>query len=455
MSSFFNQADADALLQNVRRLVLGVQNLLDSINLQAIRAPLLAAANAATTAVADLEDLLIAITSKISQVFDDVAGLVQQLDIASVTGAVEHALTNLRNSIRDLVTSLFAPVQAAIGSAVYGLAAATSAVGVDDIVNSVRDIIERFGDILGDPQVVNALGTAREAMDQAATALDSLSFTSVTDEVVADIDKVTAALKKIDPNALPDAVRGQLKSAVAVLPTDFDPIVQTITTKFDDVVDTGPKPFLTSIQDKPELLATRIQDFAPEKLVGDKLAGPYESLIEELAGFKPSQLLAPVRTALNDLTTRLHALDPGPLLAPLESLHADLLAKFAKLDPTQLIGPISGQVSDAIDAALSKVPADAIFDQIDRVLSFIQTVVGSVDAVRTLLQKLTGLLDGLVSPEHQVQQLLAPILSRIAQLPAPDALSAAFSSIRDAVSDVEGPAIVQQWRRHSARARPD
>jgi hypothetical protein len=443
LDSLFDQAEANALLDSIEQLLFGLQDLVDSVNLQAIRQPLLQAANIAQAAVADLDDGLVEVTTKITVLFDDVRELLAKLDPDKVTGSVEQALTDLRNTIRALVTSLFTPVATAITAAIGTLSSGVSAIGVDDIVNTVRDVIQRFGDILGDPDVVSALNAAKAGIDQATTALEGLSFTSVTDQVVADIDKVSAALKKIDPNALPAPVRGQLKSAVAVLPTDFDPIVETITSRFDDLIASGPEPFLTSIQDKPDQLAARVQDFAPKKLVGDKLAQPYQSLIQELADFQPSQLLKPVQDSLDDLTDRLHALDPSALLAPLDTLHADLVAAFTKLDPAELIKPVSDQLSAAIDLVVSKLPADDVFNALDPALNFLQTLVDSLDAVRAVLEKLKDMLDGLSSPEQQVQQLLDPILARFGQLPDPAPLAQAFASVRGAVEDVKATGLQQ------------
>ncbi|HEY1294523.1 MAG TPA: hypothetical protein VGJ60_15710 [Chloroflexota bacterium] len=443
LGDLFNPADADALLGSIEQMLAGLQRLVDTVNLQAIREPLLQAASAAHAVVADLDNVLVEVTTKTSVLFDDVRGLLDKLDVDKVSESVEQALADVREAIRSLVTSLFTPVATAITAAVATLSSGVSAIGVDDIVTAVRNVVERFGDILGDPEVVGALNAARASIDQATTALDGLSFTTVTDQVVADIDKVTTALKKIDPNALPDAVRGQLKSAVAVLPTDFDPIVETITSKFDDLIASGPEPFLLSIQDKPDQLAARVQDFAPKKLIGDKLAAPYQSLIQDLADFQPSQLLKPVQDSLDDLTDRLQALDPAALLAPLDTLHADLVSAFAKLDPAELIQPVSDKLSGAIDLVVSRLPTDDLVSALDPALGFLQTLIGGLDAVRTVLQKLKGMLDGLTSPEQQVQALLDPILTRLGQLPDPTPLEQGFAAIRAAVGEVTAAGLRQ------------
>jgi len=341
--------------------------------------------------------------------------------------------------IEQQVSALFEPVGAALAEAIDVLETAANAFTVEAVIDTLRDAIERLGDVLGDPAVIAALEAARQALDEAAQTLEALSFKTVTDAVVSDIEGVTAALEKIDPDALPDALRGQLRSVVAVLPTDFTPIAGKVTDTFDELVAAGPKPLLLAIQDKPELLATRIQALAPEKLIGDSLSAPYEAFVGELAAFKPSSVLAPVNDALDDLKQRLEELSPGSLLEPLDELHAELVAAFGKLDPADLIEPLSAQVTGLIDLLVEKLPTDALFDQVDGVLASVQSTLASVDAARAVLRTFTTMLDGFDSPEQQLQQLLDPVLDKVVAIPNVAILQPAFTQVRDAVTAVRGP----------------
>jgi hypothetical protein len=226
---------------------------------------------------------------------------------------------------------------------------------------------------------------------------------------------------------------------VAVLPTDFTPIAGKVTDTFDELVAAGPKPLLLAIQDKPEQLATRIQELAPEKLIGDSLSAPYQAFVGELAGFKPSSVLAPVDEALDDLKQRLEGLSPGALLEPLDELHEELVAAFGKLDPADLIEPLSAQISALIESLVEKVPTDDLFDQVDGVLAAVQSTLASVDAARAALRSFATMLDGFGSPEQQLQQLLDPVLDKVAAIPNVGVLQPAFAQVRDAVTAVKGP----------------
>ena len=151
LGDLFDPVAIDELLGNVENLLVGLRNVVDGLNLEAIRAPLLAAVNAAQGVVADLDRLLIELTSTVKLLFDDLAALVDKLDVARITGAVQEALADVQDLVRNLATSLFEPVRQALAAAIQGLQAATTAIGVDDVVNAVRDVVERFGAILGDP----------------------------------------------------------------------------------------------------------------------------------------------------------------------------------------------------------------------------------------------------------------------------------------------------------------
>ena len=434
----FNQAEADELVARVQELADWLKAIVDRLDLEAVREPIQTIVEGAQSATAELDDLLIGLTGSVKVLFDDVDALVNGLDVAAVTQAVEQALTDLREAIEQQVNALFQPVGAALSEAIEALETAASTFTVEAVIDTLRDAIERLGNVLSNPEVADALESARQVLDEATQALQSLSFEKVTDAVVSDIEGVTGALKKIDPDSLPDPLRIQLKSVVAVLPTDFTPIAGRVTETFDELVEAGPKPLLLAIQDGPDRVATRIQELAPEKLIGDQLSAPYQAFVGELAAFKPSGVLAPVEEALEDLKSRLEKLSPGALLEPLDELHAELVAAFGKLDPAALIQPLSEQISVLVDGLVERLPTDALFDQVDAVLASLQSTLASVDAARALLRSFGEMIEGLSSPEQQVQQLLDPILDRVGQIPNVAVLQPAFAEVRAAVTAVRG-----------------
>src|SRR3712207_402446 len=126
----------------------------DRLDVEAIRAPIQSVVVGAQSTAADLDNLLIGLTGTVKVLFDDVNAVVDGLDVAAVTQAVEEALTELRQVIEQQVNALFAPVKAALTAAIDALETAANAFTVQAVIDTLRDAIERLGNVLSDPEVV-------------------------------------------------------------------------------------------------------------------------------------------------------------------------------------------------------------------------------------------------------------------------------------------------------------
>jgi len=443
IDAVWNQTEVDALVADIQRAFGGLGSLVDKLNIEVVREPLETVINGAHATVAELDDLLVQLTSTVSVLFGEVDSFLDRLDLQAVTRAVEDALNQIRDLITEQIGALFEPVRTALASAVDTLSSVAAAFNAAAIVDALRELLQGLTGVLDDPQVRGPIEAAQQALDQAAAALRSLSLRPVTDAVIADIEKVTQTLQKVDPNSLPDPVRGALKAAVSVLPSDFTPITETLTGRFDDLVESGPKPLLIAIRDQPQALVTRIQTFSPASVVGDQLSGPYQDLVGELAAFKPSDLLEPVHQALDDLQNRLQELSPGALLQPLDELHASLTTAFANLNPTALIAPLTEQIDGVIDSVVARIPEDAIFGAIQPVLTTIDRLTNTVSVVRALLDRLHGMLD-VGTPDQQLQQLIDGVLSKVSQIPDLNVLQPGFTAVRQALAATRAASLQTQ-----------
>ena len=113
-----------------------------------------------------------------------------------------------------------------------------------------------------------AIGTVKQALPDGVDAIGSLSFSPVTDGVVADIDGMKQKLQSIDPSQIPEPARGALKAALTVLPATFDPIEGAINDRFDQLMQQGPKALLEAVKDGPAQAKQAIASFSPSALVG-------------------------------------------------------------------------------------------------------------------------------------------------------------------------------------------
>ncbi len=429
-----DQVQIDEFVAQIQRLLDWLKGLVDAINLQAIREPLMTVIDGAKSSVAEFDNLLVQLTTQVTLLFDEVDTFVDGLNVGAVTNAIKQALNDLGDLITGQIDALFEPVKTALASAVAALREAAAAFDLDTIVETLRNAIQGIADVLQNPDVTDALDTASEALDEAALALRELSFRPVTELVIAEIEDLTVEIRQIDVSALPDLLRTALRSALAVLPTDFQPITDALTQSFDDLMEAGPKPVLFAVKDGPEWLAGKVTEFSPENLIGDQISAPYQYLVGKLAAFKPSDLLKPVQKALEDLLERLQQLNPGPLLTPLEGLHRDLIAALDRLDPQVLVQPLSELVTSLVDEILKIVPQDEVFDQVDAVLETIDDYFGMAEALQGALGKLSRVLDGLEEPGSQVQELVDGILGIVDQIPDVGTLQPAFTAVSNAIT---------------------
>ena len=434
----WRQDEADALAATIRRQFEGFRELVDDIDLEALREPLSAVIGRIEATAGGLDDQLIELTTTVALLFDQVEQVVDEVDTAAVTEAITATIDDLGAAVTEKVNTPFVPLREALEGSVQELRAAAQSFSVAPILNALRDLIGRLDGVLADPAVIETLGQIQQVLSDAVTALEELGFQPVTDAVVGEIEDLAGALRKIDLSSLPAPVRAALRAALAALPSAFQPIIDDLTSRFDELIEAGPAALLGPLRQQPEQLAQRVRELAPEQLIGERLSAPYQQLIESLATFRPSALLTPVEVALGTLAERLQALDPARLLAPLEGLYEDLTEAFARLDPRRLTEPLAELTGAVVDPIAAAIPQDEIFDPIDAVLAKIEQLLAAGEGAQTLLIKLTDLFAGLGGAQAQVRALIGPVLDLVDQIPDPASLEPPFAAVGEALDSITG-----------------
>lgn len=436
VDAIWSQEQADAVVAAIQNLLDGVQNVIDGLNLEPLRQPLLDVIDGAQSVVDALDQALVEVTTTLALLFDEVDAFLDGIDTEAVSQTIEAALTDVRDTITTQINTLFAPVQTALSEAVDALGSAVSAFDATAIIDALRQLIAGIAGLLEADEVKATIETATTALEEATQALEALSFQPVTDEVIGGIEDVTEQLQKIDLSMLPDSFKVALRAALSALPTDLQPITDPLLQELDQLIEEGPKPVLLTIKNAPERVAEEIQKFSPAALIGDQLAAPYREVIETLAEFAPSDLLQPVEDSLADLVARLEALDPaGALLEPLETAFGELMGAFDAIDIQALVQPLEEQVTAITTTLEDSLPLDSIFDQVDAVLATLQRYLNVGDVLKDVLQHVTGFVDGLGAPD-QVKAIIDTVLSTVDQIADLSPLAPAFIAINDAVDAV-------------------
>src|SRR5205823_4830542 len=254
------------------------------------REPLQTAGNTATDAAAKVDAAISGVVGTVSGLFGQLDPLIDQLDLTPVSQAIQDAIASVPQQVADRVQGLFDPVKTAIGSALDAIDGAAGAIDLSAVHDALAGLAEQLAQLPADPDVGAAIGTVKQALQHGVDAIGSLSFSPVTDEVVADIDGMKQKLQSIDPSQIPEPARGALKAALTVLPATFDPIEGAINDRFDQLMQQGPKALLEAVKDGPAQAKQAIASFSPSALVGEALSAPFQQVVGAVASFKPSDL---------------------------------------------------------------------------------------------------------------------------------------------------------------------
>lgn len=403
-----------AITAQLQPVVDWLQALADLLDLSALTEPLQTVAQTVQSAINGLEQNVAGVTGNIRALFSEVETLLNAINLQALVQEVQQAIDNFAATLTQQLGQLFQPVREAIAQIVQSIGAGVDAFNPTEIIETLKKAIQAVAGVFNDPAVLSAINGVRTALESVANVLVELSFTPLTDEVVAAIDAIVSALQAIDASVLGGALQGALSSALSVLPESLTPITDPLLDEFGALVDSGPVPLLQSIADKPQELLDSVRRFDPATLIGDQLSSPFQGLIAQMEQFQPSNLLEPVNGELQKLKTRLAELaNPGAALTPLEQPFQGLLQAFDQLDPDALIEPLNNAIQAVVDQLLAVLPTAALFDQVDGVLATLQEVTAFGQSVAALVEKLGSLLQIFQNSRQKLESWIDAILDKI------------------------------------------
>src|SRR5262245_30914307 len=418
------------------RLVAWIEDLLDSINFKAVVQPIEDAAGAMKSAGDGLDDATVGVTMQLQQVLSQVDAVLSLLDPAQATANVQTAVDAFKAQIGQKVAGLVTPAMSAVTQVVATIAQGVQAVDPDQLKAVLHDAIGKIADVIKDPRVAEV----RADLDKAAQQLEAFSFAPLTGEVVKDMEKIADVLKSLGD--LPAPLLDALHSAISVIPSDLKPITDPIVDEFGQIVSAGPVAALHAVADLPKQFADKVRAFDPTTLVGTSLSGPYNQLLTDMQGFKPSQLLDPVRQELEAFKDRLEDnVSPGNALKSLAAPFEELSKALDKLHPDEIIKPLDDKLKEALAGLSATIPLNDVFDQVDAALQPIKTALATAASAVAMLDKARGVLRGLADPQTQLDAWIAPVLAKLDNLGDTSAMQASLASVSASVDGVTATAI--------------
>ncbi|MCB9232789.1 MAG: hypothetical protein H6581_14050 [Bacteroidia bacterium] len=425
-----------------------IRGVLDSLNISSFRDSFVQVISGAEAAVDGLRNILMKMTIEFSALMDRIKDAIQRLGISSLIDTMENGLLNFIDQIKSVADTIFQPVRAFLLGIFNTINGFLDQLDPSVVVNTLRDLISKFTDLLGNPQLLQAIDSVKAALDTMNAELGTFSFKPGTDLVVQGIDVVEKALQIASSLPLPDSLKKELRDALNQLPRSLDPAVDIITDGLTEIVDEGPKPVLLQIKVGPQKLVDTISKYSPEKLVNECLGTTYQDFLTQMERFKPSALLVPIQEALDVVKTEVRRIgDPVEILDPLNEPFQELMSLLDAFDPEELIGPLADQLQDGIQIIVQSLPigsANAIFDQIANVANNIQSLSDTLTAVHDFMEGFRLRLADLSDAKTQIQTLGSDIASRINQVSDLTGINTAMAEVAVALGEIQGAALKAQ-----------
>jgi hypothetical protein len=427
-------------------LVEWIGELTDRLDLSAIQTPLNTVAEVLQNAVNALDAGMITVTLQVQSLFGELENLLDPINPAALLAEIQAGIDDFRAIVASQLQSLFAPIRQAISNVIGEIAAGIESFDPAEIINALKDALARLTDVLKHPDVLSAMNSIREAIQNTAAALESVSFAPLADQVITEIDALTAAFQELDVSTLSTPVQLSLQGALLILPDDLTPISDPLLAQLGQVVVEGPLPLLQTLSQQPQILLNQIRAFEPGRLLGDALSAPYQNLLAQMNSFKPSILLNQAAAELDTLKTRLREnASPGQLLLPLQAPYDDLMEAFDQLNPQAVVAPLETAIQNAISAVVEILPVDETFDQLDAVLGPIERAAQVGTDTISLLQRIVSMLNGLANPRAQMDAWIAAILTNVNDIIDIGPLQPAFDTLEDALEETNAASLLARF----------
>ncbi len=408
-----------AMRDLVSPLVGWLQDIVMRLDLSLIAGPITTAAEAAKSALDAVDHSIAVVTSEVQHLFGEVGRMLGELDTAAVASRFETALGAFRKGLEVRLKTLFAPVRDLLTDALGAIDDAVKKFDPATVTAALNDLITELAEVLAGDDVAAARKQIEAAFASAEKAVGAMSFAPVVDEVVDAIGEITAALKALDPATLSPPLQLALQGAVALLPSDLDPLTDPLLVEMDDAVSTGPAALVEQLRAPLAQLQAAIRRFEPAALIGDGLGRPFDEAVEQLEAFRPSRLLEPLGPELERVKQRLRdEVSPRRLLEPLDGPFASLVEAFDRLDPLAVVKPLQDAIDGAVAAILDAVPIDDLLAPVGAVLDAVQGVIDIGTNAMALAHDCIALLEQLGDGPEQVQAFADGVVAQVAALDA-------------------------------------
>lgn len=210
---------------------------------------------------------------------------------------------------------------------------------LNQVQEKIYELLDEITGILERDEVKQVLQTARDGIKEFTALINQVSLKPVFDIVVDKTKGVESKIKSIDSSKLGAPQKIALKIAVQ--------FIKQI--KIEDYV-------------KPELISAFQKIQEPILDVADKLEDKYNYFLNEMNKFEPGSIVNNLIVNLESYKTIINTLSgfkPSDILAPLKEVNESLVSITKKLDPDQVINVFQGYFNQ-LDNIIDEISPDKL-----------------------------------------------------------------------------------------------
>lgn len=381
-----------------------LNQLLQAIDLVALKAPIRALSTRLSELAASLEQATLTLTTAVTQKIEEAGALLALFDPAALVAQLEAAMQGLAGRFTELV----APIRQGLQRIHDAMAEGLSGFHPEELAELLRTQLRTLSGLISDPAVMEVLRDAKGALGDLTELVSKLPFSQIT----AAIDALLEQLKDLKPDALPEPAKALLGAALSALPQDLSVVVQP-TDHIASSIEQGLIAVLRSAENQLSSVRDRIQAFHPAALVRGSLSAPYQDLLQRIEGFAPEHLLEPVQAPVRALRKALEDHDPTRAFAGAAPLLIDLRRSIESLSPDALLLPVETALTAATSELRQALPVEGLAAVAERAVSQVADIAALSDSGLELLRRAHGLLEETAGLRGELDTLAASLSRKL------------------------------------------
>jgi uncharacterized protein YdcH (DUF465 family) len=224
--------------------------------------------------------------------------------------------------------------------------------GLQELRRQIERLLAEITGVLDREDVKQVLAEAKAGVEKLKGVIDQASLQVIFDVVVQKTGELEGKVRAIDTARLGTPQKTALKVGVKVVKAvEVDEVIRPeLEGVFAEILEPI-RELVALLRDRVLVVEQRIDEFRPGTLVAGKVDPLFQRLLDQLDGFRPSELLKPVKDALATLQRVLDQLDPQRVLDRLQGAYLQLRGLVDALEPTA----VNAEVNRAANTAIRQI----------------------------------------------------------------------------------------------------